>query len=321
MDLRLAIDVIRTFTVILGGLLAGYCLRKSGRLSEETGSAINRWAMAYLQPIVIILALWVMDRPGWREIALPVYAALLIVLMWPVSLGMARALGLPRGGKGAFIGSGMFSNVGYTYGTFIAFVALGPQGAALGSLYCLSFSPLFYTLGFYLGRRYAPGAKHSALAALLGLLRERHTLYPILSIFVGLGLSLSGVPAPAETAFVLDLGLPLVTGVFLIAIGLGLRLSAVRLFWRECLQMHLAKFVLCPTLGLGLAYLFGYFSPGNHALLKLAIIQSTAPTAIMSVLLADLFDLDRRLAGALWLTTNITAIVLAPLVLVIVRLL
>ena len=293
MDLRLAIDVIRTFTVILGGLLAGYCLRKSGRLSEETGSAINRWAMAYLQPIVIILALWVMDRPGWREIALPVYAALLIVLMWPVSLGMARALGLPRGGKGAFIGSGMFSNVGYTYGTFIAFVALGPQGAALGSLYCLSFSPLFYTLGFYLGRRYAPGAKHSALAALLGLLRERHTLYPILSIFVGLGLSLSGVPAPGETAFVLDLGLPLVTGVFLIAIGLGL----------------------------GLAYLFGYFSPGNHALLKLAIIQSTAPTAIMSVLLADLFDLDRRLAGALWLTTNITAIVLAPLVLVIVRLL
>ncbi len=53
----------------------------------------------------------------------------------------------------------------------------------------------------------------------------------------------------------------------------------------------------------------------------MAIIQSTAPTAIMSVLLADLFDLDRRLAGALWLTTNITAIVLAPSVLVIVRML
>lgn len=321
MDPRLVVDVIRTFTVILGGLLAGYCLRKSGRLSEETGSALNRWAMAYLQPFVTILALWVMDRPGWREIALPVYAALLIVLMWPVSLVMARIAGLDRPAKGAFIGCGMFSNVGYTYGTFIAFIALGPRGAALGSLYCLSFSPVFYTLGFYLGRRYAPGSEHSALAALLGLLRERHTLYPILSIFVGLALSLLGVPAPGEAALILDVTIPLVTGVFLIAIGLGLRLSAVRAFWRECLQLHLAKFVLSPALGLGLAYVFGYFSLADHALLKMALIQSSAPTAIMSVLLADLFDLDRRLAGALWLTTNVTAILLAPLALLVVRML
>jgi len=319
LDSRLLIDVIRTFTVILGGLAAGYCLRKSGRLSEDTGSAINRWAMAYLQPFVSIVALWVMDRPSWQAVALPLYAMVLIIVMWPVGVITARAMGLPGPAKGAFVGSCMFSNVGYTYGTFLAFVAMGPKGAALGSLYCLSFAPVFYTIGFYVGRRYAPGSAHSPWAALLSLLKERHTLYPILSIAIGLGLNLLGVRPPAESAFILDIAIPLVTAVFLVAIGLGLRLSAVRSYWRECVQLHLAKFLISPVLGLALAVPFGYWQAADHTLLRMALIEASAPTAIMAVLLADIFALDRHLAGALWLTTNVTAIFLAPVVLVVCR--
>lgn len=320
-DERLFIDAMRTMTVILGGLIAGYCLRKSGRVAETWAGPVNRATLTWIQPTVICLALWAMKRPDARTLALPIFGIALYVALWPVGAALSRLMRLPRADAGPFTTATMFSNVGFTYGTFLAFAALGAEGAALGSLYCASFMPGVFTLGFFIGRRHSDSGHDGVLQALAALAKDGQTRNPILGIIAGLALNIADVPKLTESAFIIDIAMPAATAAFLLAIGLGLRLSSVKTYWRQCLVMHGAKFILSPVVGLGLAYLFGYWQAADHDALRVVFIQSAAPVAILGVMLADVFGLNRDLAGALWLTTNVTGVLLAPAILVIARML
>ena len=321
MDSKLSIDAIRTMTVILGALAAGYCLRKSGHASASLSSSVNRTTLTFIQPVVIGIVLWSMKSLDWRTFALPAFGVTLIVIMWPIGALMARLLPTDRPSRGSFVTASMFSNVGFTYGTFVAFVALGAQGAALGALYCVSFMPMFFTLGYYIARRYMPGKQPSILGALWDLLKSGETRNPSLGIIAGLSLNLLRIAPPAQAPFIIDIAIPATTAAFLFAIGLGLRLSAVRTYWRQCALLHAVKFVITPAVGLALALVFGYWQLADHSLLRVSFIEAAAPTAIMAVMLSDVFDLNRQLAGALWLTTNITAVFLIPLILLVARML
>lgn len=319
MDPKLLIDTIRTMTVILGGLTAGYCLRKSGRVPESAANPVNRFALVTIQPAVICLALWLMKPVGLRTLALPLYGVLLILIMWPVASLMGRLQRLNRPALGSFVTAGMFSNVGFTYGTFIAYVALGPTGAALGALYCVSFMPTFFTLGFLVGRRYSHDGGGSLLQALGQQFADPQTRNPVLGIIAGLTLNLLRVPAPTAGPAIIDVAMPATTAAYLLAIGLGLHLSAVKVYWRECLVAHAVKFALSPAVGLVLAVPFGYWALSDRGPLCVAFIESAAPVAIMTVLLAEMSGLNPKLAGALWITTNVTAVFLAPVILIAAR--
>lgn len=315
MEPKLLVDTIRTMVVILGGLMVGYCLRKSGRLPEAAGNRINRAALVWVQPLVIALALWMMDTLSWRALLLPLFGLVLILLMWPVGALLGRGVSLDRPGLGSFVTAAMFSNCGFTYGTFLAYVALGPAGAALGSLYTISFMPTFFTLGFYVGRCYSPVTTGGMWGALRDQFLDPATRNPLLGIAAGLALNLLRVKPPSASAQIIDLAMPATTAAYLLAIGLGLHLSAVRVYWRECVLLHLSKFVLSPALGLVLAVPFGYFALHDRGPLVVAFVQAASPVAIMSVMLAEMCDLNPKLAGALWITTNVTGVLIAPLIL------
>ncbi len=319
MDQQLLTDIIRTFIVILGSLAVGYCLRKAGRVQPAFGTVINRVGLTWTQAPIIAVALWATTSLDVQSLVLPLYALILIIIMWPVGAVMSRGMKMNRLDRGTFITGSMFSNVGFTYGTFLTYVALGTQGAALGALYALSFMPAFYIIGFYVARRYSPNGHKSMLEALWDQLRDGQSRNPLLGIAAGIVLHFLAPPPPAGLVFSLDVAIPLTTALFLLALGLQLKLSAVRDYWREGLAAHALKFVISPIIGLTLAVPFGYWAADDRSLLQVVFIMSATPGAIMSVILADIFSLNRALAGALWLTTNITAIFFAPLVLIIAR--
>lgn len=321
MDQQLLIDTLRTVTVILGGLAVGYVLRKSGRVDERHSNTINRFTLIVVQPAVICLALWIMKPVDWRALLLPLYGVALILAMWPVGAAQGRLMKLDRQSLGSFVTGAMFSNVGFTYGTFVAYVALGPTGAALGALYCVSFMPTFFTIGFLVGRRYSSGETEGVLRAVAKQFRSPETRNPVLGIVAGLALNLLRVKPPGVGQDIIAVAMPATTAAYLLAIGLGLHLSAVKVYWRECLALHLAKFVLSPVVGMLLAVAFGYWAMADRGLLTVALIESAAPVAIMSVMLAEVSGLNPKLAGALWITTNVTAVFLAPVILLAARLL
>lgn len=321
MDPKLLSDTIITASVILGGLSLGYALRKTGRVAEAAAVPINRFALIIVQPLVIALALWMMKPIDWQALLLPLYGIVLILAMWPVSALVGRIIGLERRSLGTFVSASMFSNVGFTFGTFIAYIALGPPGAALGALYCVSFMPSFFTLGFYAGRYYSPASEGSMWGALRQQFLDPATRNPVLGILVGLGLNAFHVAPPPHSDTIIALAMPATTASYLLAIGLGLHLSAVKVYWRECLLLHVSKFLISPVVGLLLAIPFGYWIVPDRSNLVVAFIEASAPVAIMSVMLAEMCDLNPKLAGALWITTNVSAVLLAPAVLVIARML
>lgn len=321
MDSKLLIDTIRTMAVIVGGLVLGYCLRRSGRTGPGLGTLVNRLALIWVQPIVMGLALWTMKQPDLRTLALPVYAVVLMLVMWSLTALSARRHPGDSETRGSLVLAGMFSNVGFTYGTFLAFVVLGAQGAALASVFCMSFMPAVFTLGFYVARRYAGGEQQSPWRALWAVMADAETRNPILGILVGLALSLLRIPAPADAPLMIDVAMPLTTAAFLLAIGYGLELSSLREYWRECAAMHAIKFVVSPLAGLALAWVFGYWQGSDRSLLQVCFIEAASPVAIMSVMAADVVGLNRRLAGALWLSTNVSSVALAPVIVLVAKLL
>jgi predicted permease len=179
--------------------------------------------------------------------------------------------------------------------------------------------PLVYTLGYLVAGRYAHDHPLSG-REMLGEFLKPESRNPLLAVVLGVGLHYLGPVRPSSMQLLSDVTIPASTAAFLFSIGLGMRLSAVREYWRQCAVMHLLKFAISPAIGLALAYAFGYFAPGNSHLLQTTVIQSATPTAIMAIVVTQVFNQNRDLASALWLTTNLSGIVLAPAILYAARL-
>ncbi len=307
--------LILMLSVILGALTLGYLARKLGVLPAQLSRRISRFAMTWLQPPLIALLIWGLQAPSWRTALLPGILAALIALNWPVGALGSRILGLRRDRAGSFVLSSMFSNMGLTYGAFVCYILLGERGAALGMIWILSFTPMFYTLGFFVARRYGGDGPQTLGQTIRATLRAPESRNPLIGFAVG-GLLLAFVPErPESAAAIVDVWVPISTSVYLFAIGLSMRLSSVVTYRRECAAIGVVKFVVTPALGLGIAWLLGYWSIPDPALRQVVLIQSASPASIMGLVLGQIFDIDEHLANAAWLTTNIAAVALAPLLL------
>ena len=307
--------LILMLSVILGALALGYLARKLGLLPRALSRRISRFAMSWLQPPLVALLIWGLEAPGWRTAMLPAILAALIALNWPVGVLGSRLLRLSPDRTGSFILSCMFSNMGLTYGAFVCYILLGERGAALGMIWVLSFMPMFYTLGFFVARRYGGDGAQTLAQTLLATLRAPESRNPLIGFAVG-GLLFALVPGrPEAIAGLVDIWVPISTAVYLFAIGLSMRLSSVLTYRRECAAIGVVKFAVTPALGLGIAWLLGYWAIEDAALRQVVLIQSASPASIMGLVLGQIFDIDEHLANAAWLTTNLAAVALAPVLL------
>ncbi|MFW6438111.1 MAG: AEC family transporter, partial [Armatimonadota bacterium] len=252
--------LILMVSVIVGSLAIGYIARKTRLLPTELSPKITRAAMIWMQPPLLALLIWGLEAPGWRVALLPVMAAAIIILMWPIGAAAGRMMGLTRPQAGSFTLSCMYSNQGLTYGAFVCFILLGEQGAALGMIWCMSFMPMFYTLGFIVSRRYGHDTPQSVRETLLDALREPESRNPLLGLAIGALLYALPVTRPEFGAEIVDFLVPFSTGVYLFAIGLSLRLGSVLMYWRESVAVSAMKFIVTPVVGLSLAWLAGYWA-------------------------------------------------------------
>jgi predicted permease len=121
-------------------------------------------------------------------------------------------------------------------------------------------------------------------------------------VTLGIALNLGGV-APPETIrrwHIID-GL-MVVGIFLQFGGVGLTVKARRLpaFWKPALGTAALKFLLSPALMLAAALALGLSGMPLYVCLLLAAM----PTALYSVLMANLFGLNKDLANTTFILTH-----------------
>jgi len=297
--------------VLIMGLMAGYLARRRGWLPETSARPLTRWLLAYVNPIVAVLALWTLPVDNWKAAALPAIYLIHTMLLWPAAVVMAEVLRLDSREKASLIPPAMFSNQGFTYGVLVCYFAMGSEGLALATLYMLPFSALLYTVGIAAPSRYVSGSSKSVVGQLGQVLAQRYQRNPILGVLAGLSLALFRVPQPHFLRPALDVLMPLSALGLLFAIGLTMHVSTIRDYWDSVVAIHLLKYVVAPALGLGLAMLFGFWSQPDHTLLKVIIIQSATPSAITSLSIVQALGLKTDLANSCWLTTNLVAIPLA----------
>lgn len=285
--------------LFLGAVVAGWWLRRQGRLSEARARSMIRWAMRWLSPVVLGLSFWRLHLTGalaW----LPVVGFLVSCSTLVPAYGYARRARLTDPQAGSFLTCAFFSNVGYL-GAFLAFVSFGEVAYGLAVLYLVLFTPAFYSLGFSIARHFGRGHQPAGLG--VSPLEELR-LYPFLGMALGAGLNLCGVPRPEIFTPLNRVLIPVDTVLYLVAIGAHLQVAPSKAQGRHGMAMAAIKFLYTPVVGWALARLLRLDPLSSFVVL----LQCSMPVAISPLMLTVFFGLDRRLASALFLVTTVLAI-------------
>jgi len=306
---------------IVGSVAAGYAARRAGWLRSSQAAPIMSAAIIGCDAPIALVAIWHLHIGAgvWK---VPVSGAAVGVAVCLIGLGAARLARMRPADAAVFGLQGGMGNVGYTMGGSLCFALWGMQGLALEQMYCLMwpfFSFLFcFPLAYHYrelacGRRDETSDVVYALRTLCRSLRDVRSL-PLYTATLGLALNLWDAPPPAavERWHVVD-GL-MVVGIVLQFGGVGLTVRGRRLprFWKKALGATGLKLVASPLVMLGVAAVLGV----TGLPLYVCILLAAMPSALYSVLMANLFGLNRDLANATFILTHalcLTAAVAAGL--------
>jgi predicted permease len=181
-----------------------------------------------------------------------------------------------------------------------AVAAAGPPGTA-------NFPP---PLG---AARFGAAARYGARLMLRSLTDLRSL--PLYTATLGLVLNLRGVRPPPEVHQWHVLDVLMVLGILMQFGGVGMTVEARRLpaWWKPALGTALLKMAAGPVLMLGVGWALGLAGEP----LGVCVLLAAMPTALYSVLMANLFGLNRDLANATFILTHALCLaVVVPVVLV-----
>jgi len=314
-------SVVTRFILIVSGITlataVGYIARRKHWLDE-------RWAGPLMFYLVIVgwtpascLVLWKLPLQ-WSLVALPLLGTLLPVALAPFGALFTRLHGLDAKSAGTFIVASGISNIGFTMGGFVCYCLFSDVGLGYANLFAASWAVPY--VGFYypLARRYGDPNSRLTTRFILRTFFDLRSL-PVLGSVAGLILNLlkTPVPTPVETFHVLDI---LIIGSVLASFAtVGLQNQFSHLAQQKILHVSLAvvKFAVTPLLAVLLIVLSQYlFGPLPTVARNVIYIQSFMPTAIFTVLIANLFDLDPKLASVLFVVNTVIFLVVILPVLV-----
>lgn len=217
---------------------------------------------------------------------------------------------MPPGDAAVFgLQSGM-GNVGYTLGGSLAFALWGVQGLAVEQMYCLMWPFFAFLFCFPLARHYGQRAAgeaagesglHYAGRILLRSLTDLRSL-PLYTLAMGLALNMRGVAPPAAIQRWHVIDALMVIGIVAQFGGVGMTVVARQLpvFWKKAIGTAALKFLVSPALTLVLAVPMGLAGMP----LEVCLLLAAMPSALYSVLIANLFHLNKDLANATFILTH-----------------
>jgi len=304
----LTAQLLSFYLLFYGALGAGVVLRSGRGWSPR----IMRWTIILLEPWLFLYSLWVMDLSRVSHYApIPIIAVALILLPLLLTRPLARRLLPQRTSQGSFVLAASFSNIGTTGGAFLCYLLFGQPGLSLSYLFLLPYPFLIFTLGFSLAKHYSCDDCHLTLRDYVqATLRDPVSALPLFAMAAGLALNYYGIRPPVGSASVVDVLIRADLVIMCLAIGMTLNPPALRRDWAPIAANAAVKFLALPALTTVAAWIiYGSLAPVPA---KVLVIQSAMPSAIYSVITANLFNLDRELANTLWITTTL---LLAPIAL------
>ncbi len=302
----------------LASLCAGYTARRRGWVNEDVSRAIHFHTIVWVWSTVLLLSLWRLPPEAtnlWLALIQPVMMAVGAYGMIPV----AKLLGCKGKQIGVMAIAGGLGNNGFTLGSYLCYSLLKPAEEALA--YGLTF--VFLTtvsvvpLIFPLARRYGDGDGSDEPFAKL-VVRSYLDLraLPMYASLVGIALAVWAVPYPTKVSQWGIVDVLMYVGAFggYFGIGLRLRLGDSAAYIKQHTTLAMVKFIVLPCVAGVLLWAVCLTPwPLGDLAQRVVWVQSTVPAAIITVMLANLFHLDVRMASVLWVwNTLVFVLVVLP---------
>ena len=298
---------------IFAAVAGGYILRRLGVVKPEWAGRIMSGTIIGCDAPIACLAIWFLQihRDVWM---VPAAGLIVGVATCLAGLAVARWRKMQPADAAVFGLQAGMGNAGYTLGGVLAFVLWGIQGLAIEQMFCMMWPFFSFLFCFPIARYYAERASgvHEggglvayAASALWRSLRDIRSL-PLYTATLGLVLNLAGAPPPepAREGHILDA--LMILGIFLQFGSVGMTVRAGRMvpYWKKALGSAAIKFCVSPLLMLGVTLAMGMAGATDLRPMYVCVLLSAMPTALYSVLMANLFGLNRDLANTTFILTH-----------------
>ena len=278
---------------------AGFTL---GKLFSIDSRNIGRIVFYIFSPMLVFDLLVQNDLKLEEAVRVVSFTGTLILIMGAITLMIALGLNLDRRILLSVLITTMFGNTG-NYGLPLVRFAFGEEALKYGSLYFVTTTILFNTLGI--------------LIASLGHMTFRQAIFGLLKVPTVYGVTLAAlintfhIELPTALARTIDLAAG--GSIPLMIVLLGLELARVQ--WSNSLQgVGLSvslRLLAAPLVALLLCIPFGLQTEMQQAV----VIQASMPAAVITTILATEYQLDSSLVTAIvFIGTLLSPLTLTPLI-------
>jgi len=296
-------------------LLLGHASRVRGWLREEVSRTVHFHTIVWLWTATFVFSVWRLpvDLTGLWLIAIEL---LLVGGVGLAAIPIARLIGCDNKQTGVMAVACAVANIGITLGAFVCYCLVEPATDARA--YAMTMTAvmqvaailIMYPVCRHFGEL---GDRRVSTLKLIGMTFTDVRSLPLLGTTIGLVLALTRTPFPDAVESWHVVTVLFFTGCFSTYFGIGMRLhfgDAFR-YVRQQVLLAVMRFGVSPLVVLAVITLSGWtMLPIEGSLRDVLMIQAAMPTAVMTVMLSNLFHLDVRLACMLWLWNTLLYLVL-----------
>ena len=284
--------------ILLAG--AGFALAK---LLQIDSRSLGRVVFYVFSP-VLVFDILIKNKLNWRDAAgVIVFTTVLVLTMGALTYLMGLLLKIERPALISILITTMFANTG-NYGLPLVSFAFGDKALPYASIFFITTTTLFYTVGVLIASLGHMNFKEAALG-----LFKIPTLYAVALAIMINAWSVT-IPAPVYRAVELAAG----GTIPLMLILLGVELSKVELSGDiRAMQLSVALRLLIAPLGaLLIAALFGF----KDVVRQGVVTQASMPSMVSTTVLATEYHLDSKLVTAVIFISTILSPITLTLLLV-----
>ena len=307
--------LVSMLVVLMGGLFFGYLASSKFGMPENYAKKIMTFVLLFLNWPIALFVIWPL-KLELELIWLPIAGMILMLSVTAFSVPIAMMLKLDKKSRITFLLASSLSNLGYTGGGFVCYALFGSTALAMANIYVVLWLPTAYFVFFPLLkiielRQYDPQSRFQ-IGHIFDL---RYIVLP--AILVALILNISGIKQPGfiRDFHIVDFFIYSASALAFFAIGLRVKLSRFKNYISLYFSLAAVKFIATPLVALLIIYIFGLAGHRLNELVRnVIIVMSVTPSAVIMVTMSNVFDLDSKMASALWVVnTAFFALVVVPI--------
>jgi len=309
------IRLISMLVVLAGGLFLGYLASNNFGMSENYAKKIMTGVILIFDWPVVLFVIWTL-KLEFELIWLPIAGVILLFLITVLSVPISKMLKFDKKSKITFMLAACLSNLGYTGGAFVCYALFGTTALAMANLYIVLWMPAAYFVFFPLLkfielRQYDPQIRFQ-MSHIFDL---RYIALP--AILAALVLNISGIKQPEfiEDLHIVDFFIYTASALSFFAIGMRVKFSRFKNYINLYFLLAAVKFILTPLVAFLIVYVFWLMGHSLEGPIRnVIVVMAVTPSAIMMVTMSNVFDLDSKMASALWVVnTAVFTFVVVPI--------